>query len=865
MRRVAVAVALLVASRAFALSQPDLPMDARAVRELRLGVVCYGGVSLAIYMYGMTRELHDLAMASAALDCDAQGDAATCAEVARGSAFQALPQSAQTYYIALVEKWRAERVRTRVVIDVISGTSAGGINGIVLAKALAYNRPLTGLRRVWFEEADISRLATGKPWLLHVGWRLLHKEPALGGDRWLKQLYLALNSMDTENPPLRFPSLIAPEQSLDLLVTATDFYGTERLLEIGDPPTSWEPRHDQVFRFSFARTPDGKIAAPDNNDNIALAFAARSSASFPVAFPAIRLDDLTRALGQPVDTAALARRLFKDRLAEGNDRNAAAGLAKTLYLVDGGVLDNYPFSIAFQRVSHKAPVVETRRVFVYLEPDPRVPPDPAAASTESNDDGPNALQMFWNAKTTIPGAEPIARDLMEMYEHNQRVNRIADIVRRDEELARSEHPGRSAQDAPSVATRTEVALGIEPNALAEPATLGRKVSTSDAEKSRAIEPRGEQQQDSREQSLERLQRMRLRIEQNAASSMPVAEEAYIRLRVQSVIDQLGRVMGAALCDVDEEYQGPRTSLMRAIVFDWANRQHLLGRSIDRDRREGFVHAFDLGYLRRRLRFVSDWLNAQYAPARYGEHDYGLEREQVGAARRAIAEQVTSISGVVRGQSLASLHLGPELKAAHDALCVSVDTDASPAEQAKSILDDPSKAQAIDRLESALEVALLDFQRAVLADLYAQFVKQTTDWHCPEAARAVLARYLGFAYWDRVSYPYIAFSGAGDMTAIEIMRFSPTDARTISRKDAGKLKGSGVAHFGAFFDRNGREKDYLWGRFDGTERVLELLDFKPDANRLVPMLRTILDEEQSSGAFVGPSIEQMRKCLQNLPC
>jgi hypothetical protein len=35
-------------------SPKTVPAPARDVKELRLGLVCYGGVSLAIYMHGMT-------------------------------------------------------------------------------------------------------------------------------------------------------------------------------------------------------------------------------------------------------------------------------------------------------------------------------------------------------------------------------------------------------------------------------------------------------------------------------------------------------------------------------------------------------------------------------------------------------------------------------------------------------------------------------------------------------------------------------------------------------------------------------------------------------------------------------------------
>jgi len=37
----------LIASTAFAIEQPKLPEDHTRVRELRVGVVCYGGISLS--------------------------------------------------------------------------------------------------------------------------------------------------------------------------------------------------------------------------------------------------------------------------------------------------------------------------------------------------------------------------------------------------------------------------------------------------------------------------------------------------------------------------------------------------------------------------------------------------------------------------------------------------------------------------------------------------------------------------------------------------------------------------------------------------------------------------------------------------
>ena len=41
---------------------------AKPTTELRLALVCYGGVSLAVYMHGVTKELHKLICAARAFD-----------------------------------------------------------------------------------------------------------------------------------------------------------------------------------------------------------------------------------------------------------------------------------------------------------------------------------------------------------------------------------------------------------------------------------------------------------------------------------------------------------------------------------------------------------------------------------------------------------------------------------------------------------------------------------------------------------------------------------------------------------------------------------------------------------------------------
>ncbi|MDQ3280086.1 MAG: patatin-like protein [Acidobacteriota bacterium] len=845
MRRWIAATAVLFTMRAAALERPPFP-GAGGVRELRAGIICYGGVSLAIYMYGTVRELHHLAPASAALECDAGGDPAFCGGVQPLSAFAALPESAKPYYAALVDLWQKDRehVRTRVVIDVISGTSAGGINGIFLAKALAHNRPLDGLRSIWFEQADIRKLATGRPWYVHVAWQLLKKRAALGGDTWLNELNRALDRMDdpSQEPSKKksgpaLPSLLSLDQPLDLVVTATDFYGTERLIEVGDPATVSELRYDHVFRFTAQRGHDGIVtnalrAESDfaRKHNVALAFAARASASFPVAFPAISLEQLKTALGnQKLDTATLAEQFFKDRMVDFPGAKAAE-FAKHLYLVDGGVLDNYPFAIANRRVSQRSPIVETRRVFLYLEPDPRVPRDPALLGSQ---DDPKPVEMLLRSKSAIPGAEPIAQDLVEIHQHNERVKRVSDIIRQDERNAQAEWLQRN-NGGESVASRVERALGS-----LDPRRLRDRVSLAAAEDDPAPAIRG----------------MRDAVEKDAASGFGLSEEAYIRLRVQSVLDQLSRVMGRAVCGLGEEYDGPRAALMRQIVMDWAEKEKLTGTNVDRARRTRFLNAFDLGYVRRKLRFVNEWLNAQYAP-KEGDVDFHLTRPQLQKAQHAVAAEVDRLSDCVHGTCVPQLQLEAQMAPVRSAICVPADSD--PKMQSAAIF--ATHGAAIDALADALKEKFLAFQEDVLGRLNREFIAQTAEWQDQGAARAVLARYLGFPYWDRVAYPYTAFSGVGDLSYIDIIRLSPNDTHALSCKKAAKLSGKGLGHFGAFFDANGRQKDYVWGRLDGAERLLQVMGLGNERPRLFSLLHAIVDEEKSEAVVSPGNIREMEKCV-----
>jgi len=380
-------------------------------KELRLAVVCYGGSSLAVYMHGVTKEIHRLVRGSALLESSAGhgAEAGTASERVYGRLLQ-----------ELAERHR-EGLRTRVLVDVIAGTSAGGINGICLAKALAHDLSQEGFRDLWFEHGDIDQLLAAPGFLprrLKVGWvaaRALKRAP-LRGDlmaRWVYDAFAAMDKKEGREPVL--PSLLPARHLLELFVTVTDFYGYGRQVPYADPNPIHDTRHRHLLAFRYGGD-DGRDDF-GSEWNGALTFAARTTSCIPGVFPPVSFDQLKKWLGdrRPVDMAKLEKRFF--RLYE-----LAKFPAGWTWFVDGGVLDNKPFGPAVDAIRERPADVEVDRRLLYLEP------DPGEERTASRQSAPGTAAAAIGGLTGLPRAEPILDDLVEIGVLNERVHRIADII-----------------------------------------------------------------------------------------------------------------------------------------------------------------------------------------------------------------------------------------------------------------------------------------------------------------------------------------------------------------------------------------------------------------------------------------------------
>src|SRR5262245_64862735 len=130
-------------------------------KELRIALVCFGGVSLAIKKHYIIKEILKLIRASSALHAIAYRSKRTTA-----SFFERMDGSnpeydtEEIYFELLREIGRSAELR--VIVDIIAGASAGGINGTMLARALCHDLSISAHLDLWLENGDVEMLLSSE-------------------------------------------------------------------------------------------------------------------------------------------------------------------------------------------------------------------------------------------------------------------------------------------------------------------------------------------------------------------------------------------------------------------------------------------------------------------------------------------------------------------------------------------------------------------------------------------------------------------------------------------------------------------------------------------------------------------------------
>ena len=323
------------------MSQPTSPGTGPRHEELRFAVVLNGGVSLAVWMGGAVREIDALTRA--------------------GTGTQ--PEDEWARIAGLLN------VTARA--DVITGTSAGGINGAALALSQVNERAdVAMLRDLWAEqgrmESLLQRPFQGSPSSL------------LQGDGYfLPALEQAMSTLTDGWQPTS-----PTDRPVDLTITTTLLRGAPKVTV--DSFGQRLPQAVHEGRFNFRRddpvaavdgTPDDFAADdPDARTLLArrLALAARCTASFPVAFEPVHVPALgTRTTPiDPSDPEDLHTR--PDMGAQADWRESGNGVAESAdrsrWCLDGGVLANTPTKAALAAIHRMPSSGPVQRVMLLVFP-----------------------------------------------------------------------------------------------------------------------------------------------------------------------------------------------------------------------------------------------------------------------------------------------------------------------------------------------------------------------------------------------------------------------------------------------------------------------------------------------------------------
>lgn len=906
-------------------------------QEVRFAIVMYGGVSLAIYINGIAQELLSLVRSTSKAGRDQNGTRialsgsiqnqndplalkptervyrqlsyllsnpsllAECRQLAQQEANAPAPNK----LTAKLEQLAADDnrpINLRFVVDILSGTSAGGINAIYLAKALANDQSIEQLKQLWINEGDIGVLINDKRSV--SGLKIQNQNPPqslLNSRRMYLKLLKSFDDMESSNQVDEDSPHV---DEIDLFITTTDIVGTPLPIRLSDTVV-YERRHRNVFHFKYASE---EVAGDevrndfDRTNNPFLAFAARCTSSFPFAFEPMKLADIDEVLDTFNDYRSVDRkdmkkkwaRFFKEKL---ESKTVPSVEFSERSFGDGGYLDNKPFTYATETLARRYSPLPVDRKLIYIEPSPEHPEDVPLDTKK-----PDALANVKAALLDLPAYETIREDLQRLIQRNKLINRINRITAAvDQDLDQS---GKQRKKLKSGEWETLDLAGM--------------------------------------------------VDKFGVYYLP-----YRRLRIAAVTDALAYLI-ARILDVEEDSAG--FFAIRVVIRAWREQMYpdyhrqkpapaaaettvetqpktpeeLLQEQESKFTANQLLLHYDFAYWLRRLNFIRRKVDVLYklkdfqpTPRTNGNDPTVLTEEEKAIYRlkkignnefdylslsdeqkTLLHQKLVDVRNDLR-EAYKTLRIeGRQIQARYkegdkDTLAAKIRAIPLGEEQRRWLFGLPPKRtdnepdfSKLNEEECLVRAKELfnkpEFQqpfiaaaRALRTEMKSKIVDPTylkgrslfrppSEDEVPnggppppplsetERNWQVIQKYLWryfsqFDDFDQIGFPILYGVEEGESDVVEIIRISPEDATTLineprERKNSAdgvgrrKLAGTALHHFGAFLDRTWRQNDIMWGRLDGAERLITSLLPDP-ADKLVR-------EEMIRQAHVGILKEEM---------
>jgi patatin-related protein len=714
-------------------------------REVRIGLVLYGGVSLAIYINGVVREFFN---------------------AVHGRGVYRLVK-------ALTD--------SDIVVDIISGTSAGGVNGILLGHALCNGREISGSEKLWRQRGGIADLLRTPS----VGGRSEYKS-VLDSDYYQDQLSDAFRKLDdVACDPLDDYS---PFSELDLFVTGTSVEGrwSTQFDDDGHPIDVLD--HRSVFQLKHRGTRKNDLS-PDADDDdatyIALGTLARITSCFPGAFEPV-------IVTVPEGPSATVRNIDQRSPKTADEKLARWGhLDETTCFLDGGILDNKPFTHTIGAIYSRNADARVDRKLYFVEPTPQIAPQ-----GELQVEAPQFGQAVLAGLVGIRSHESIADDLKLIAERNSKVIQYRRLTR----------------------------------SLQPVAALARVVPGEDDQ----LDPRKELLYN-RQRLVALSQRVvdgMLKVD-GVAKDMSMVEREIAQSLVTSFDHLAEGMIGAAatwLHEVDVEFRLRRLYRLVYLIYDLlypedSDSDPKPTLSLDEGTRKSLQQALRrfnrqielCEIVRAAMENLLDVLPLPWQDATDERARSELWRT-VYQALRVLLDPMEGEKLILPEQCEPEPSGDDDAPLPKDAIPPWPDPDVL--EGLDRVLKDRSKRIIANVEAGQAPGSVPDTSLFTVLDGYEAAILKV----CEPSRGPVTGAYDAFRVLDAELFPLEMVSNLKEKDVIETVRISPLDAqRAFSGRTPGeKIAGDSLMNFGGFLKRSWRSNDILWGRLDGQCQIIETL-------------------------------------------
>ena len=837
----------------------EIPVHLRAPRiknETRFAVVMYGGVSLAIYIYGVAKELYGMVRATARtkrITADGIGEYLFSVDD--------LSEAEKAY------RSIGEAAETKFVVDILSGTSAGGINAIYLAKALVNGQSMDLLKNIWLEQGDIEKLINDRS--SAIGGLRLQEPPAslLNSQRMYFYLLQALHEMDHGSRVKTQDGLSPFVEELNLCITATDIRGLTVKLPVSNAAVE-ENKYRNVFRF-FYSTRDAagwEVSADEradvtkefSNDFIAgnnpfLAYVTRCKFSFPVAFEPMRLDDVKEVLKMREFNRYYAYKpevwasFYKDYWEKGLEEFPKRSFG------DGGYIDNKPFSYATEAVARRRADQPVDRKLIYIDPAPEHP-----ELSQGRENRPDALENVMAAVMSIPRYEPIREDLEKVLERNRLIRRVNQVLSQVDFVPTLKRSGRKPWVSNALLWSSKYLDKELLNWYGIGYAAYHQIRVADV--------------------LENLKNAFLRAFNWDETGQQADDLAllldYWRHAYYSIDPAMSETHiseNDILFRFDTSWRQRRILFLQNIIDKFLLSLDLSGNDTKPNLKTQANELLKVSGIKKKItKFDQQKLHAELSRVKRELNDaYGLLRARGRAVRsRSLLSKPNKDSELgVYAEKLAELRemLEPSKNREATGHKLNILADQVRLNKAAGLEPSPELAAILEMIEQ-VTVALAGHlpneqkkgyvcQTLILAsgrvnDALGTKPKQADKKDLRTPMQKCLRYYYdAFEYFDMLTFPITYGTDVSESDEMEIIRISPEDAKSIVDESKGgkKLAGTTLMNFGAFFAREWRENDMMWGRLDGAENVINAV--LPEGNERTELLKkvqiAILQEEMTS--------------------